>query len=230
MSATDQLGQAWKADFGRLFDQISVLTGAQQQIAAAMPQFDLSALLPRFDVATFLDDTTMRALSQSAVTTRVFDQLPAFSGLQQQVAAAMPRFDLSGVLATLNSTFLTNESLAQVYTAALRMAASLPLDVRDDVRPLLPDGNTEEGLRSGGTEEQVLLLLLAVVGWIAAVHLEAADSLVKVVSSLMESGVVLADLIGQAYNALSQNAPDDKLLSWALLLAAVLKSVRKTEG
>ncbi len=213
----------------RIVDQVSPFASFQGQIAAAMPKFDLSTNLPQFEVPTFLTDDTMRTLSQAAAVTRVFDQLPALASFQRQIAAAMPKFDLSTILPTLIPTFFTNESQEQLHAAALRIAASLPLEGHDDVRSLLPDGNDANGVGHVGTEERVLLLLLAAVAWIATVHLEAAEPLARAVSSLIESGVVLADLLGQLYNKLSQNSPDDKLLSWVLLLAAILKAIRKPE-
>lgn len=225
----DQVRRAWKADLSKLFGQVSPFASLQGQIAAAMPKFDLSTILPQFEVPTFLTDDTMRTLSQAAAVTRVFDQLPALAGLQGQIAAAMPRFDLSTILPTLIPTFFSNESQEQLHAAALRIAASLPLEGHEDVRSLLPDGNDANGVGHVGTEERVLLLLLAAVAWIATVHLEAAEPLARAVSSLIESGVVLADLLGQLYNKLSQNSPDDKLLSWVLLLAAILKAIRKPE-
>jgi hypothetical protein len=169
----------------------------------------------------------MRALSQATAMTRVLDQLPTLANMQQAIANSMPQLDLASFLPTFDvAPFLTDGLLEELHSGALRLAAALPLVVRDDVYSLLPQPGGNES-PSAAEEGQILLLLLGVLGWIAALNPEAAILLAKALSSMIESGVVMADLIGQAYSALSERAPDDRLLSWAVALVTVLSWMRK---
>jgi hypothetical protein len=213
----------------RVLDQLPALANVQQMIANSMPKLDLASLMPSLGVAPLLADETMRALSQATATTRVLDQLPALANVQQMIANSMPKLDLASLMPSLGvAPLLADELLEELRGGALRLAAALPLVVRDDVHSLLPQLAGDRGDSTAAADEgQILLLLLGVFGWITALNPEAAVLLAKVLASMVESGVVMADLIGQAYSALSERAPDDRLLSWALALAFLLGWVQK---
>jgi hypothetical protein len=60
------------------------------------------------------------------------------------------------------------------------------------------------------------------------IRFETASQLVQVLGSVLENGVLLADLLAETYSVLSEHTPDDNLLSWSLALIAVLRWIRNS--